>query len=230
MVNIVNLEFRCQRTFSKVTAPDYDKNIKKVIRALELRLGKIITSWSFILQSVTIQLIWFTRPLISKWSHLILCPVVLTLSAVWHGVIFSEGFEVDFQKSPSLLACQVYIKMRKFTIFVNDSEYWDAQRKVSPIFFLREAGWGASVHRQKSNHYRIDQSASGSYSNTVLRRLNSWAIVTKTSLLFLFLYIPSAVSLIFPRGIGAAEVKSAKLRWFKVQKFRKNQICATRIK
>ena len=203
MVNIVNLEFRCQRTFSKVTVPDYDKNIKKVIRALELRLRKIITSWSFILQSVTIQLIWFTRPLISKWSHLILCPVVLTLSAVWHGVIFSEGFEVDFQKSPSLLACQVYIKMRKFTIFANDSEYWDAQRKVSPIFFLREAGWGASVHRQKSNHYRIDHSASGSYSNTVLRRLNSWAIVTKTSLLFLFLYIPSAVSLIFPRGIGA---------------------------
>ena len=58
------------------------------------------------------------------------CPVVLTLSAVWHGVIFSEGFEVDFQKSPSLLARQVYIKMRKFTIFANDSEYWDAQRKV----------------------------------------------------------------------------------------------------
>ena len=44
MVNIVNLEFRCQRTFSKVTVPDYDKNIKKVIRALELRLRKIITS------------------------------------------------------------------------------------------------------------------------------------------------------------------------------------------
>ena len=43
-VNIVNLEFRCQRTFSKVTVPDYDKNIKKVIRALELRLRKIITS------------------------------------------------------------------------------------------------------------------------------------------------------------------------------------------
>ena len=101
---------------------------------------------------------------------------------------------------------------------------------LCPIFFLREAGWGASVHRQKSNHYRIDQSASGSYSNTVLRRLNSWAIVTKTSLLFLFLYIPSAVSLIFPRGIAADEVKSAKLRSFKVQKFRKNQICATRIK
>ena len=82
------------------------------------------------------------------------------------------------------------------------------RRLLYPLFFffLREAGWGASVHRQKSNHCRIDQSASGSYSNTVLRRLNSWAIVTKTSLLFLFLYIPSAVSLIFPCGIGADEV------------------------
>ena len=74
------------------------KTLKKVIRALELRLRKITTSWSFILQSVTMQLIWFIRPLISKWSHLILCPVVLTLSAVWHGVILARALKSTCKK------------------------------------------------------------------------------------------------------------------------------------
>ena len=46
------------------------------------------------------------------------------------GLFLARALKSTFKKSPSLLARQVYIKMRKFTTFANDSEYWDAQRKV----------------------------------------------------------------------------------------------------
>ena len=103
-----------------------------------------------------------------------------------------------------------------------------------PIFFLRGVGGGgASVHRQKSNHYRIDQSASlasGSYSNTVLRK----DLIPGPSLQKLLCCFCSYMDPLMQCGIGADEVvhkkwcldllKSAKLRWFKVQKFRKTKL------
>ena len=112
------------------------------------------------------------------------------------------------------------------------------RRLPSPQFFFwgkwgGGRGWGASVHRQKSNHYRIDQSASGSYSNTLLRKdlipgpsLQKLLCSFCSLIWTLWCNVTLVLMKSFTKKWCLDLLKSAKLRWFKVQKFRKNQTCA----
>ena len=113
-----------------ILSAHYDKNIKKSDKGsgTEIKKNHNILIFYFTVSDNPVNLIYSTLNFKMIPLDIMSGGFDIVSSLTWG--YFSESFEVDLQKSPSLLARQVYIKMSKFTIFANDSEYWDAQRKV----------------------------------------------------------------------------------------------------